>query len=208
MKKHPLLIAFFITDIVNGVLLALSTMFQLLAMFGGVLFNEFNNFYKSIPWLIPVWGIALLLLIGAYVLLLLAKGNRILPRLTSEARINLVIIASLVGAVCAFVVAIALRDALPFHYTVAGEGQGLNTWRLTYRHMSSVLAGVLVAIRAALERHLIRSRRRREQEMAEFGHGEVSTLDLDAPAEVTQEPSQPKKLKRSQKNAARKTTSK
>ena len=208
MKKHPLFVAFRVVDVLVGILLALSTMFQLLAMFGGVLFNEFNDFTKSIPWLIPVWAIALLLLIGTYLLLLLAKRERVLPRLSVEARYTLIIIASLIGALGAFVVALILRDALPFHYTVAGEPQGINTWRMIYRHMSSALAGVMIAIRAALERYLVRSQRRREQEQAAFEHKEVSTLDLDTPAETEQALAQPKKLKRSQKNAAKKEQNK
>ena len=135
-------IAFKITHIIIGVLLVLSTAFQLLAMCSGVLLNEYNDLAARIPWLVPIWAVALVLLIAAYVLLV--KRGEHFPWQP------IIIGGALVGAVLAFVSAITLRDALPDHLIISGETQGLTTWRLLYRHMSSVLTGALIALTATV----------------------------------------------------------
>ena len=133
-------IVFKLNHFVIGVLLVISTVFQLLAMLGGVLLNEHNDFAEKMPWLVPVWCVMLALLIAAYVLLL-KFGERYPWQ-------PILLAASLVAAFAAFVVALALRDALPDHLNVSGATQGLTTWKLLYRHRSSSLVGVLIAIEA------------------------------------------------------------
>ncbi len=123
-----------------GLLLAISTMFQLLAMVGGVLANDKNNFTETIPWLIPVWSGMLALLIAVFVLLVIKRHRYPWP--------PILLVGAVVGAVAAFVVAVTLRDALPDSLSITGETQGLTTWRLLYRHMSSVLVGGLMALLA------------------------------------------------------------
>ena len=135
-------VAFKVAHIIIGALLVLSTTFQLLAMCGGVLLNEYNDLAARIPWLVPIWAVALVLLIAAYVLLI-KKGERFPWQ-------PIILVGALVGAVLAFVAAITLRDALPDRLIISGETQGLTTWRLLYRHMSSVLTGALIALTAAM----------------------------------------------------------
>lgn len=193
MRKDPMRIVLKICHIVIGTLLVLSTAFQLLAMFGGVLFNKWNNLATTMPWLVPLWGIMLALLIAAYVLLV-KKGDRYPWQ-------PILIAAALVGAIAALVVAITLRDALPEHLDVTGNTQGLTPWRLLYRHMSSVLVGVLIAIEAGVRWILHHRAQRRAQDDA--ADPAASTIGLDNFA-GDDTYAKPKRLKRSQKRAAAK----
>ena len=81
-----------------GLLLGISTAFQLLAMFGGVLFNQYNNLPETIPWLVPVWAAALVLLIVAYILLVTKAATFPFQ--------PIILALALIGAVAAFVAAI------------------------------------------------------------------------------------------------------
>lgn len=193
MRKDPVRIVLKICHIVIGALLSISTAFQLLAMFGGVLFNKWNNLATTIPWLVPVWAVMLLLLIAAYVLLV-KKGSRYPWQ-------PILLAAALVGAVAALVVAITLRDALPEHLNVTGNTQGLTPWRLMYRHMSSVLVGLLIAVEAGVRWILYCHAQRRAQNDA--ADSAASTIGLDNFA-GDDTYAKPKKLKRSQKRAAAK----
>ena len=140
-------------NFLTGLLLVISTAFQLLAMFNGVIFNELNTFTKDMPWLVPVWSAALVLLVVAYVLLLV---------LGKKSPWQIVVIAcALVGAVAAFAVALALRDALPDYTNVNGELVGLTTWRMVYRHMSSSVAGLLMILTASLRLAVYRIEQRK-----------------------------------------------
>ena len=129
-----------INHVLAGILLVISTAFQSLALLGGVLLNKNNSFVEDTPWLVPVWGGMLVLLIVAYVLLL-KLGERFPWQ-------PILFFAALVCAFAAFVVVTTLRDALPDRLNVTGSTQGLTTWKLLYRHVSSVLVGVLIAVEA------------------------------------------------------------
>ncbi len=179
--------AFKVNHIITGFLLTISTLFQLLALLGGVLLNEHNNFAAKMPWLVPVWGGMLVLLIAVFVLLLKLSERHPWP--------PIILIGALVGAVAALIVALALRDALPHHINVAGEAQGLTTWRLLYRHISSVLVGVLIAAEAGVKWGLCR-RERRLAEAAAADPAE-STIGLDTFGGDDSAYAKPKKLKRS-----------
>ena len=106
----------------------------------------------------------------------------------------------LIGAALALVVALTLRDAFPVqagsNVSIHNE-QGLPDWKLIYRHLSSVFAGVLTAIAAGLNHTACRNQRiRRENEQYESVYdlgGDPLFADMDKP-----------KLKRSQKDALRK----
>ncbi len=188
-------IVFKIAHIVVGILLAVSTAFQLLALFGGVLLNENNNFTENTPWLVPVWGVTLALLIVAYVLLLKLGDRHPWP--------PILFVAALVGAVAAFVVAITLRDALPDHLNASGQAQGITTWKLLYRHLSSVLVGVLIAVESAAKWMLCRRERQKAQAVA--ADAVTSTIGLDSFARDDGVGKKPKKLKRSMRRAKEKT---
>ncbi len=181
--------AFKTNHIVTGFLLVMSTAFQLLALLGGVLLNEHNNFAAKMPWLVPVWGGMLPLLIAAFVLLLKLGDKHPWP--------PIILVGALIGAVAALIVALALRDALPQHISVAGETQGLTTWRLLYRHISSVLVGVLIAAEAGIKWGLCRRERRKAQ--AAISDPATSTIGLDSFAGDDSAYAKPKKLKRSLK---------
>ena len=183
-----------ITHIVGGILLTVSTAFQLLALFGGVLLNQYNDFTAKMPWLVPVWCGMLALLIAAFVLMLKLGNKHPWP--------PIIFAAALVGAVAAFTVAITLRDALPDHIMVDGETQGLTTWRLLYRHMSSVLVGVLIAIEAGVRWILCHLARKNAAENA--SETVTSTIGLDSFAGDDSAYTKPKKLKRSLRRAKEK----
>ena len=140
-------------NLLTGLLLVISTAFQLLAMFKGVIFNELNTFTEDMPWLVPVWSAALVVLVIAYVLLL-ARGKNFPWQIV-------VIVCALIGAVAAFAVALALRDALPDYTNVNGELVGLTTWRMVYRHLSSSVAGLLMILTASLRLAVYRTEKRK-----------------------------------------------
>lgn len=186
---------FKVNHIIIGILLTISTAFQLLAMLGGVVFNANNDLAASTPWLVPVWCGMLVLLIAAFVLLL-KLGARYPWQ-------PIILVVALVAAVAAFVVAITLRDALPDHLIVSGETQGLTTWRLLYRHLSSSLVGVLIAIEAGVK--WILCLRERKKAQAAMNDPVTSTIGLDSFAGDDSAYAKPKKLKRSLRRAKEKT---
>ena len=184
-------IVFKIVHILVGALLILSTAFQLLAMFGGVLFNTNNNLLTTIPWLVPVWSGMLALLIAAFVLVV-KKGAHYPWQ-------PIILAGALVGALTALVVAFTLRDALPDHLNVTGATQGLTSWKLLYRHVSSSLVGVLIAIEAGVQ--WILYYRARRKAAAAAADPEQSTIGLDFFG-GDEAAAKPKKRKRSLRHKA------
>ncbi len=168
---------------VTGLLLVISTALQLLALLGGVVLNEHNNFATQIPWLVPVWAAMLLWLIVAFVLEVKLGGKMPWP--------PILLVAGIVGAIAALAVAVTLRDALPDALNVAGETQGLTTWRLIYRHMGSVAVGALLAVTAIIRWIVCRIQRRQTAWDTEA----ASTLGLDTFAD--EDTPAPKRKKRS-----------
>lgn len=190
-------IVFRVLNIVTGVLLVLSTCFQLLALLGGVLLNEYNNLTTQIPWLVPLWCAMLVLLIAIYVLnVKVGDRYRWQPYL---------FVGGVVGAIVAFVVAITLRDSLPDQVIISGEIQGLTTWRLLYRHMSSVLVGVLVAITAVIHRLVSRAEQRKAGGAFD---PTASTIGLDSFGGDNSTFTKPKRQKRSVRRAKQKAAQK
>jgi uncharacterized membrane protein len=133
----------------------------------------------------------LILLIVAYVLVMKLGERHPWP--------PILLVAALIGAVAAFIVAITLRDALPDHLNVSGETQGLTTWRLLYRHLSSSLVGVLIAVEAGIQWFLCRRARKKAQAAANDPAASTIGLDSFAGDKVT-----PNKLKRRLKRAKKK----
>lgn len=184
---------FKINHFLAGILLVISTVFQTLALLGGVLLNEHNNFAEKTPWLTPVWAGMLVLLIVAYVLLLkLSERYPWQP---------ILFFTALVGTIAALAVAFTLRDALPGHLNVTGETQGLTTWRLLYRHISSALVGVLIAAEALIQ--WIRNRRAHKKALEAANDTVSSTIGLENFAGDAVY-AKPKKLKRSLRRAKEK----
>ncbi len=168
-----------------GVLLAISTAFQLLALFGGVLFNSYNTITPSLAWLLPLWVFVIIGLIAAFVLL--EKKGDTYPWQPILFAVGLVL------AVCAFIVAIQLRYEFPDHLIISGETQGLTTWRMVYRHMSSALVGALIALIAAIRWGMHRSAVRAQKEALDLG---VSTIGLDSYADGANAAQSPKRRKK------------
>lgn len=189
---------FKVNHILTGFLLTISTPFQLLALLGGVLLNKNNTFTDEMPWLVPVWGGMLALLIVAFVLVVKLGDKHPWP--------PIILVSALVGAVCALIVALALREALPYHINAMGTAQGLTPWRLLYRHISSVLVGVLIAAEAAVQ--WVQCRRERKKAELAIADSALSTIGLDGFADDDGTYTKPKKLKRSLKRAAAKAEDK
>lgn len=157
-------------------------------------------------WMLPVWIAAFVLLLTAAVLCGVFRKKE---------RHNLVItITAVVAAVLALVVALAFKNALPEQVGIKYMDQGLSGWEFTYRHLSAVFAGGLIAIAAFIRYSEARGQRLYEENEAGktgfdlsgeplFADGE-STLGLDSYADqpTTTEPE--KKPKKSQRVAARK----
>lgn len=190
IQRDPLRIAAVCVAVLAIILLVISTFFQCLAIYGTV--QGSPKLLEESPWLLPVWVTALVLLPLAAITNTGFKNN--------EKWTALPIALGLIGAVLALIVALTLRDELPVqagsNVSINNE-QGLDGWKLTYRHMSSVFAGGLTAIAAGMHRIACRSDRiRRENEAYESVYdlgGDPLFADADKP-----------KMKRSKKDALRK----
>lgn len=191
LQRDPLRIAAVCVAVLAVFLLVISTFFQCLAIYSVSI--GATDILEENGWLIPVWVTALVLLPLAAIANTVFKKN--------EKWTALPIALGLIGAALALLVALTLRDELPVQ---AGSNvslnneQGLNGWKLTYRHMSSVFAGVLTAIAAGMHRIACRNDRiRRENEQYESVYdlgGDPLFADTDKP-----------KMKRSKKDALRKS---
>ena len=190
IQRDPLRIAAVSVAVLAIILLVISTFFQCLAIYslsiGGTDIIEENG------WLIPVWITALVMLPLAAVANTVFKNN--------EKWTLLPIALGLIGALLALLVALTLRDELPVqagNNVSLNNEQGLDGWKLTYRHMSSVFAGGLTAIAAGMHRIACRADRiRMENEQYESVYdlgGDPLFADDEKP-----------KMKRSKKDALRK----
>lgn len=190
MKRDPLRIAAVCVAVLAIILLVVSTPMQALSIYGITIGAP--DVMEENGWLIPVLIVALVLLIAAAITNTVFKKN--------EKWTALPIALGLIGAALALVVALTLRDAFPVqagsNVSIHNE-QGLSDWKLIYRHLSSVFAGVLTAIAAGMHRIACRGDRiRRENEQYES----VYDLSGDPLFTDTEKP----KMKRSKKNALRK----
>lgn len=188
IQRDPLRIASTCVAVVAVILLIISTLFQSLAIYGTAIGSP--NLLAENGWLLPVWIIALVLLPIAAIVNAVVKKKEQWPLLA--------VALALVGAVLALIVALELRDLLPLkagsNVSINNE-QGLDDWKLTYRHLSSVFAGGLIAIAAGINHVASRNDRiRKENEEYE------SVYDLSGDPLFADD----KKLKRSKKDALRK----
>ena len=143
--------------VLAGILLVISTVFQLLALFSVTMVSDHPAaVFADNPWLVPVWAVALGLLPVGFILtiVLREKGNWLIIPL----------VLSLVGALLALIAALALKDGLSPQINGLGNTQGLTAWKLWYRHLSSVVSGGLSTVAAVLHLFACRSDRRRREE--------------------------------------------
>ena len=158
-------------------LLAIAVLFQSLSLVSILMFNRDHpaTVFVENPWLVPVWFVSLATLVIAAILCrcLKYKGNWVL----------LPLILGAVGTALSFLVAITLQEGLPVQFNpYTGEEVGLDAWKLTYRHLTSVFAGLLTTVAAVL--HLLENRderiRREEKEYKSVFHLEENTLGLES----------------------------
>lgn len=167
--------------------LIFATLMQGLALYGTLV--GARDIVEKTPWLVPLWIASLELILTATVLCAIGKKREKLSLVSA--------IMAIVGAVLGLIVALELRDALP---TQAGTNvslnyeQGLDAWKLTYRHLTSVAAGVLVAICGFVNSYYNREERIRLE-------NERYVDQYELPESSTQEET-PHKLKRSMRHRA------
>ncbi len=187
--------------ILTTLLLVVSTFFQVLALISTKM--EENSPLADTPWLVPVWIAALVMLPVSAILCSVLKEH---PHW-----LQLPLLLAVAGGVLALIVALALKNAFPAQTNEIGMTQGLTAWRLCYRHLSSVAAGVLTAAAAALHMGGCREDRiRRENQeyrsvydlSGDAVFKDNSTLGLETYADEKEKPA--RRLKRSLRHAERK----
>lgn len=149
-----------IKGFLNGVMyffLALVLFFQVLGLVGT--FSSQVAAIKNSPWLIPAW-ITAVYLIGMAVPLCKAWKKR--------EKLSLVpFISAVVGTVLAIVVALTLGAALKIQVAATNISlsglQGLNGWRLFWRHYSLVAVGAITAVISFMHYKRLRDDRIREE---------------------------------------------
>lgn len=194
-----------ICTIAAGVLWAVA-LFALLMTLLGTHFVPVGYTYVSIfqvagnGWILPAWGASLVVVLVSAVLCRVLKKKEALNWLS--------LLLSLAGAAVALVVALEIKGALPEKVGVQYASQGISAWRLIWRHLTPVFAGVLVAVAARLnhvasrdERILAENEAYREHYDLSgdplFADKEVSTIGLDTYAEDFGVKKPARKLKRS-----------
>ena len=173
-------------------LLALILTFQVLGLIGVSISNV--TAIKESKWLIPTW-IAAIYLIGMAVLLCKVWKKK--------ERLSLIpLMLGIVGAFMAMIVALALRAALPLQVTGTnvrlGGLQGLNGWRLFWRHYSPAIVGVIAAAVSFIHHKSLRNERIRKENES---YKETFNFDEDNPLLVKEEPKKEKKKSKKERKA-------
>lgn len=196
-----------VSNIIAIVLLVVAILFQSMAIYAVTTRDTVKELAEN-QWLIPAWIASLVLLILALVLGLLFKKKE---------RINLLpLLLAAAGTLFSLMVAMALWNALPSQVNLnsINQTQGLTVWRLIYRHLSSVVAGVFIMMACHLNGKASRDERiQRENDMYKEHYdlsGKVlfkdaeSTIGLNQYGEDFGEKKPARRLKRSQRAAQRK----
>ena len=197
-----------ICNITAIVFLSVAVLFQLFALYAITTRDTAPELTQN-AWLVPAWSASLVLLPAALVLGMLLKYKE---------RINLLpLIMAVVGTLLSLLVAIALAKALPplVNMNSMDQTQGLTPWRLTYRHLTSVIAGTLIAFACYLNGKTSRDDRIQAENDAYKEHfdlsntgvvfkDEESTIGLNHYAEEFGEMAPTHRLKRSLRNKWRK----
>lgn len=196
-----------VSNIIAIVLLAVALLFQSMAIYA-VTTRETVKELAENQWLIPVWIASLVLLILALVLGMLFKKKE---------RINLLpLLLAAAGTLFSLLVAMALWNALPSQVNLnsINQIQGLTVWRLIYRHLSSVAAGLFIMVACHLNGKASRDERIQRENDAYKEHydlsgkvlfkDEESTIGLSQYGEDFGEKKPARRLKRSQRAALRK----
>lgn len=190
------------------VLLAVALVFQSFALYA-VTNLTVKDELASNEWLVPLWIASLILLPVALVLGILFKKKERLPLAP--------LIMAAVGALFALIVALALWNALPSQVNLnsLNQIQGLTPWRLVYRHLTSMIAGLLIVIACHLNGKATRDERIQAENEAYKEHynltdtkavfkDEESTIGLNTYAEEFSQKAPKRRLKRSLRDKMRK----
>lgn len=196
---------------VIAVLLWAVALFALLIAVLGTLLIPMGEGYVSVfetegnQWLMPCW---ILSVVG------LAVAGGLCIALKNKERLNLLpLLLAVAAAVVGLIVALAMRDALPERVGTQYASQGITAWRLIWRHLTPVIAGVFLALSAWLNRLANRNERLRAESDAYkehydlsgaplFSDGDKSTIGLDTYGEEPGNKKPARKLKRSLRHKA------
>lgn len=143
------------------VLILLYQVMALIAVIGGpALFNAaLPEKLREAKGLVPTW-ITMLCLIGGSIFLCKAWKNK-------EKKSLIPMVMGIIGAALALIVALTLRAALPLqaaNSNVSYSGlQGLNSWKLFWRHYSPIGIGVATAIVSFMHFKRVRNERIRQE---------------------------------------------
>ena len=136
-------------------------------------------------WLLPVWIASMVALLAAFILCKVFKKQENLSLIPLS--------IGLLAGVAALVVALELKNLLPVQVGLQYDEQGINDWRLVWRHLTPVAAGLFVAVSAWLNRRVCRDERIAAENAAYTDHYDLSgdpvfsdgdsTIGLDTYAE-------------------------
>ncbi|MBQ8683123.1 MAG: hypothetical protein IJ518_01235 [Clostridia bacterium] len=193
--------------VIAGFLLVISTAFQALALCSVLLIESTPaEVFADNPWLVPLWIIALVLLIVGFILCLCLQDK--------GGWLAIPLVVAGVASVLALIVALTLKDGLMPQINHLGNTQGLTTWKLVYRHLSSVAAGALTVLGGLFHLFACREERiRREEEGYKPSYNLDgapvfkdldSTIGLETFADEQDAPTTRRPMKRSRRHALRK----
>ena len=177
-------------NIAMYILLGIILTFQVLALIG-VSMSEVTALKES-KGLIPTW-IGAIYLIGMSVLLCKVWKRR--------EKLSLIpLVLGVVGAAMALIVALTLRAALPLQAAATNISlsgvQGLNGWRLFWRHYSLAIVGAVAAVVSFIHYKRLRDERVRKENEE---YKETFNFSADNPLFADEEKGRKKKSKKERK---------
>ena len=192
--------------VISAIVLWVVAVFALLMTWLGTRFVPTGYDYVSVfdvagnEWLLPAWGAAMAAVAVGICLCILLKKR--------ENANHIPFILALVGGVLALIVALELKSALPVKVGTQYNNQGITVWRLIWRHLTPVAAGLLTAVAARLTRAANRAARIQAENDAYkehynlsgdplFADSQPSTIGLETYAEDFGVKCPARKLKRS-----------
>lgn len=192
--------------VISAIVLWVIAVFALLMTWLGTRFVPVGYDYVSVfdvagnEWLLPVWSAAIAAVAVGIGLCILLKKR--------ENANHVPFILALVGGILALIVALELKSALPVKVGTQYSSQGITAWRLIWRHLTPVAAGLLTAIAAWISRTANRAARIQAENDAYkehydlsgdplFADGQPSTIGLETYAEDFGVKRPARKLKRS-----------
>lgn len=145
------------------------------------------------PWLVPLWIVTVVIIATALVLCKVWKKN--------EKKSLIPVVLGIIGVGLSLVVALTLQGALPEQVAatnISKSGlQGLNAWKLFFRHYSLAVVSAVTAVVSFLHFKNLRDERIRKENESYVDH---FTPDADPTVEIA---TNRKKLSKKQRQALR-----